>query len=284
MQNDTETITATPGRQQVEQARTARTRRKYREDTRKMVEQGFNLRDYMSVYGMFEKPDAETYTQICEDFIDAENNNVAFVEPVKYKINEEQYYRIYKTPLSNYGTLLTLVDPKEHKISKKLYYKLCIIAVSARGPYVGGPWNGERGDPWGHEIACVRPEYLEAGKYKYLCQIACKTNGAALRNIDYNRLKTDQEFVDIFMVAAHKFEKHECYGITPELNSYSFVNPLLLRLVDISMNIPFTLYYGCLVAYARKYGIEKLEQAIGAYDENVLFHVKAALLGGKEKK
>ncbi|MBR4806236.1 MAG: hypothetical protein IKZ64_00265, partial [Alphaproteobacteria bacterium] len=215
MQNDTETITATPGRQQVEQARTARTRRKYREDTRKMVEQGFNLRDYMSVYGMFEKPDAETYTQICEDFIDAENNNVAFVEPVKYKINEEQYYRIYKTPLSNYGTLLTLVDPKEHKISKKLYYKLCIIAVSARGPYVGGPWNGERGDAWGHEIACVRPEYLEPGKYKYLCQIACKTNGAALRNIDYNRLTTDQEFVDIFMVAAHKFEHYKAYGITP---------------------------------------------------------------------
>ena len=62
------------------------------------------------------------------------------------------------------------------------------------------------------------------------------------------------------------------------------MNPILLRLVDISKNIPFTLYYGCLVAYARKYGIEKLERAIGAYDENMLFHVKSALVGGKEKK
>jgi hypothetical protein len=282
MQNNTGTIMATSSGRP-EQVRAARTRRKYREDTRKMVEQGFNLRDYMSVYGMFERPDAETYTQICEDFIDAENNNVAFVEPVKYKINEEQYYRIYKTPLSNYGTLLTLVNPKEHKISKELYYKLCIIAVAARGPFAGGPWNGDRGDSWGHEIACVRPEYLAAGKYKYLCQIACKTNGAALRNIDYNRL-TEQEFVDIFMVAAHKFEKHECYGITPDLKNYSFVNPILLRLVDISVHIPVSLYQGCLVAYARKYGIDKLEHAIGAYDKNVLTNIKMALSAGQKRK
>ena len=281
MQTDTKNIGTSSAHQQMAQQQDERNRKKYRELTRRMVEHGFNLRDYMSIYG--QNLDAETYTQICEDFIDSDNNNVAFVEPVKYKINEGQYYRIYKTPLSNYGVLLGLVNPKEHHISKRLYYKLCLIAVAARGPYAGGPWNGDRGDAWGHEIACVRQECLEPGKYKYLCQIACKTNGSALRNIDYDKL-SNQEFVDIFMVAAHKFEHYKAYGITPEMDGYSFVNPILLRLVDISGAIPFTTYYDCLVAYARKYGMDKLERAIGAYDsKNMLFQVRTALAGDKQK-
>ena len=102
---------------------------------KKGFDNGYNLRSYMQMIDVIGGPkDAEEYTEICEDFMEPVSGNIhaeqnlIFVDPTKYKINESQYIRIFKTPLSIDGRLFILVKPKEHKLSKKTYYELAKIA------------------------------------------------------------------------------------------------------------------------------------------------------------
>ena len=91
---------------------------------KKGFDNGYNLRSYMQMIDVIGGPkDAEEYTEICEDFMEPGGGNIhaeqnlVFVDPVKYKINESQYIRIFKTPLSINGELFVLVKPKEHNLS-----------------------------------------------------------------------------------------------------------------------------------------------------------------------
>ena len=140
---------------------------------KKGFDNGYNLRSYMQMIDVIGGPkDAEEYTEICEDFMEPVSGNIhaeqnlIFVDPTKYKINESQYIRIFKTPLSIDGRLFILVKPKEHKLSKKTYYELAKIAVSAEHYLARANIDDTAGPTYAKQMALVNPEFLEPGKYK----------------------------------------------------------------------------------------------------------------------
>ena len=242
-------------------------REKARQEHRKMVEdyakrgfdKGYNLRSYMEMINMFGGPtNAEEYTEICEDFINCTDayifahENISFVDPVKYGINNEQYIRIFKTPLSREGLLFVLVKPIEHKLTKQTYFELAKIAVCAEHYLAHNGVDDTRGDVYARQMALVDPKFLESGKYKEICRLAARTNYRALKWMQYDVLG-EQNFIDVFMATATHWRHKECWGM----------NPAIHYLMD--SDCPDWLRKACYVAYAEKYGIESLQRHYEAF-------------------
>jgi len=232
-------------------------RERERVEHKRMVQafsnKGYTLQAYMQMMNALGGPrDAEEYTEICEDFMEPtmENTrawqNISYVEPTKYKINESQYIRIFRTPLSIEGRMFVLVKPKEHHLSKKTYYELAKIAVCAEHYLARGNIDETRGDVYAHQIALVDPEFLEPGKYKEICIYAAKANYRALKWMQYEKFST-QDFIDVFMATATHWEGQQWHGM----------NPAVFYLMD--SDCPTWLRKACYVAFAEKYGFEELE-------------------------
>lgn len=236
-------------------------RKKAREEHRQMVEdyakkgfhKGYNLRSYMETMDIIGGPkNAEEYTEICEDFINGTDayifahENIVFVDPVKYGINNEQYIRIFKTPLSREGELFALVKPIEHKLTKQTYFELAKIAVCAEH-YLAHSGFGTRGPVYARQMALIDPKFLESGKYKEVSILAARTNYCALKWIKYDKLSTE-DFIDVFMVTATHWQTSPCWE--------PYQNPTFLYLLD--SEIPSYLIRRCYQAYAEKYGIDEL--------------------------
>ncbi len=236
-------------------------REKAREEHRQKVEdyakkgfhKGYNLRSYMQMIDVIGGPkDAEEYTEICEDFINCTganifaHENIVFVDPVKYGINNEQYIRIFKTPLSREGELFVLVKPIEHKLSKKTYYELAKIAVSAEHYLAHNGVDDTRGPVYARQMALVDPKFLEPGKYKEICIYAAKANYRALKCMQYGKL-SKQDFIDVFMATATHWHAYKRKGM----------NPAVFNLLD--SDCPYDLRADCYLTYAEKYGFEALE-------------------------
>ena len=188
---------------------------------KKGFDNGYNLRSYMQMIDVIGGPkDAEEYTEICEDFMEPVSGNIhaeqnlVFVDPIKYKINESQYIRIFKTPLSIDGRLFILVKPKEHKLSKKTYYKLAKIAVSAEHYLARANIDDTAGPTYAKQMALVDPEFLEPGKYKEICIYAAKANYRALKWMQYGKL-SKQDFIDVFMATATHWHAYKWNGMNP---------------------------------------------------------------------
>ena len=236
-------------------------REQARQEHRQMVEdyakkgfhKGYNLGSYMQMMDVVGPIDPEEYTEICEDFINGTDanifahENIMFVDPVKYGINNEQYIRIFKTPLSREGRLFVLVKPIEHRLTKETYFKLAKIAVSAEDYLAHNNVDDTRGDVYARQIALIDPEFLEPGKYKEVCRLAARTNYRALKWMKYNKL-SEQDFIDVFMATATHWHYKESYKM----------NPALHYLMD--SNCPNDLRKECYVAYAEKYGVEGLQR------------------------
>lgn len=240
-------------------------REKARQEHRQMVEdyakkgfnKGYNLRSYMEIMDMIGGPkDAEEYTEICEDFINCTDanicahENIMFVDPVKYGINNEQYIRIFKRPLSREGLLFVLVKPVEHKLTKQAYFELAKIAVCAE--YCLANIDDTRGEVYARQMALVDPKFLESGKYKEICRLAARTNYRALKWMQYDEL-SEQNFIDVFMATATHWRHKEYWG----------ENPAIHYLMD--SDCPDRLRKACYVAYAEKYGIESLKRHYEAF-------------------
>ena len=242
-------------------------REKARQEHRQMVEdyakqgfhKGYNLRSYMETMDMIGGPkDAEEYTEICEDFINGTDayifahENIMFVDPVKYGINNEQYIRIFKTPLSREGRLFILVKPIEHKLTKQTYFELAKIAVCAEHYLADNNIDDTRGGVYARQMALIDPKFLEPGKYKEVCRLAARTNYRALKWMQYDVLG-EQNFIDVFMATATHWHHKECWGM----------NPAIHYLMD--SDCPDRLRKACYVAYAEKYGIESLQRCYEAF-------------------
>ena len=220
---------------------------------KKGFDNGYNLRSYMQMIDVIGGPkDAEEYTEICEDFMEPVSGNIhaeqnlIFVDPIKYKINESQYIRIFKTPLSIDGRLFILVKPKEHKLSKKTYYELAKIAVSAEHYLARANIDDTAGPTYAKQMALVDPEFLEPGKYKEICIYAAKANYRALKWMQYGKL-SKQDFIDVFMATATHWHAYKWNGM----------NPAVFNLLD--SDCPYDLRADCYLTYAEKYGFEALE-------------------------
>lgn len=237
-------------------------REKARQEHRKTVEDyakkgwanGYHLGSYMTIMNTIAggPKDAEEYTEICEDFINCTDanirahENIMFVDPVKYGINNEQYIRIFKTPLSREGRLFVLVKPVEHKLTKQTYFELAKIAVCAEHYLAHKSVDDTRGEVYARQMALVDPKFLEPGKYKEICRLAARTNYRALKWMQYDVLG-EQNFIDVFMATATHWHHKECWG----------ENPALHYLMD--SDVQDWLRKECSVAYAEKYGIEGLQ-------------------------
>ena len=232
-------------------------REKARQEHKQMVQdfakKGYNLRSYMQIMEMIGGPkDAEEYTEICEDFMEPiEGNlraeeNLLFVDPIKYKLNESQYLRIFKTPLSIEGRLFVLVKPVEHKLSKKTYYELAKIAVCAEHYLARSNVDDTAGPVYARQIELVNPDFLEPGKYKEICIYAAKANYRALKWMRLDKLST-QDFIDVFMATATHWNAYKWHGM----------NPAIFYLLD--SDCPHHLRADCYLTYAEKYGFEELE-------------------------
>ena len=233
-------------------------RQEHKEATQAFAKQGMNLQQYMQMIEMFGPISPEDYTEICEDFLEPiignldAKKNLMYVDPIKYKINEAQYIRIFKTPLSQEGRLFVLVKPVEHKLSKKTYYELAKIAVSAEH-YLARHNLDETGGPvYAQQIALVNPEFLEPGKYKEICIYAGKTNYRALKWMQYDKLSR-QDFIDIFMAIATDWHASKWHGM----------NPAVFYTMDSGLDGHGAVWEDwrkdCYVAYAEKYGLAELE-------------------------
>ena len=243
-------------------------REKARQEHRQMVEDyakkgwanGYHLGSYMTIMNTIAggPKDAEEYTEICEDFINCTDanicahENIMFVDPVKYGINNEQYIRIFKTPLSREGRLFYLVKPVEHKLTKQKYYELAKIAVCAEHYLAHKSVNDTRGEVYARQMALVDPKFLEPGKYKEICRLAARTNYRALKWMQYDVLG-EQDFIDVFMATATHWRHKECWGM----------NPAIHYLMD--SDCPDRVRKECYVAYAEKYGIESLKHGYESF-------------------
>ena len=61
------------------------------------IERGINLKQYIDfaeTYDAIKPTDSETYTKICEYFVNANLENLKFVDEVKFKLNKSQMERI----------------------------------------------------------------------------------------------------------------------------------------------------------------------------------------------
>lgn len=237
-------------------------REKAREEHRKSIEdavrQGHNLSSYMQIMDILGIVDAETYTEICEDFMNCTDTNIfaheniVFVDPVKYGINNEQYIRIFKTPLSREGRLFVLVKPIEHNLTQKTYFELAKIAVSAEHYLARNNTDDTKGPVYARQIELVDPKFLEPGKYKEICRLAARTNYRALKWMQYDKL-SEQDFIDVFMATATHWHHKECWGM----------NSAIHYLMD--SDCPDGLRKKCYVAYAEKYGIASLQRCYESF-------------------
>ena len=243
-----------------------KTRQQHKEATQAFVKKGYNLKQYIQMMEMVGGPkDAEEYTEICEDFLEPiyesfeAHKNLVYVDPIKYKINESQYMRIFKTPLAIEGRLFSLVKPVEHKLSKKTYYELAKIAVIADHYLARSNIDDTAGPVYARQMELVNPDFLEPGKYKEICIYAAKANYRALKWMRLDKLST-QDFIDIFMAAATHWYIHE----------WRAMNPAVFYLLD--GNCPDRLRKKCYVAYAEKYGIEELQGDYERYTKGTKVH------------
>ena len=61
---------------------------------RDSINKGVSLAEHMAVQDKFERLDSVTYTIICKMFVNANPDNVKFVNPNRYKLNAAQVKKI----------------------------------------------------------------------------------------------------------------------------------------------------------------------------------------------
>lgn len=83
--------TTAPNEQEIN---TAKLRYEQIKCARTSIDHGATLGDHMNIQDVFERLDSRTYTIICKMFINANPDNLRFVNPGKYKLTESQVKNI----------------------------------------------------------------------------------------------------------------------------------------------------------------------------------------------